>query len=111
MPFGLLNAQSTFQHLMNEVLRLFIGRFVIYFDEILIYSGSRVGHLQHLREVCAALHREQLYTHSKKCSFFKTEVTFLGFILSAQGVSADPTKVLAITSWPQPQDVPDVCRS
>ena len=61
MPFGLSNAPSTFQRLMNEVLCPFIGRFVVvYFDDILVYNRSRPDHLHHLREVCTALHREKL---------------------------------------------------
>ena len=109
MPFGLSNAPSTFQRLMNEVLRPFIGRFVVvYFDDTLVYSRTRMDHLQHLREVCTALQKEKLYAHTKKCSFFTTEVIFLGFILSARDVSADPAKVKAITSWPESRDVHDI---
>ena len=58
--------------------------------------------------MCSALLWEKLYSHPKKCSFFTAEVSFLGFILSEHGVSADPTKVEAITTWPQPKDIHDV---
>ncbi|XP_078445043.1 putative mitochondrial protein AtMg00860 [Wolffia australiana] len=94
---------------MNEVLRAFIGRFVvIYFDDILIYSQSREEHLDHLRQVCTVLRREQLYAHPKKCSFLTSEVSFLGFIVSAQGVAADPDKVRAITLWLSPASLHNV---
>ena len=83
MPLGLSNAPYTFQWHMNEVLRPFISKFIIvYFDDILIYSHGREDHLQHLRQVCDALRWEKLYAHPKKCYFFTTEVSFLGFLVS-----------------------------
>ena len=75
MPFGLSNAPSTIMRLMNDVLRLFAGKFlVVYFDDILVYSRSLAEHQEHLRAVCAKLQEEQLYANLAKCSFLKTSV-------------------------------------
>ncbi|KAL0556820.1 hypothetical protein IC582_005337 [Cucumis melo] len=86
MSFGLKNALAVFVDLMNRVFREFLDTFVIVFiDDILIYSKIEAEHEEHLRMV-----------------------SFLGHVVSKAGVSMDPAKIEAVTSWPRPSTVSEV---
>jgi hypothetical protein len=94
MPFGLCNAPTTFQALMNDVLRPFLCCFVlVFFDDILISSASWAEHLGHVRAVFSVLQQHQLFVKQSKCAFGVESIAYLRHIISAAGVSMDPAKV------------------
>nr|GEX45870.1 hypothetical protein [Tanacetum cinerariifolium] len=65
-------------------------------------------HLSHLRQIFFVLRAQKLYVNQKKCHFLVTEVTFLGYIVTGNGIKIDPTKVKAIISWSTPSTIHDI---
>ncbi|CAL9222852.1 unnamed protein product [Arabidopsis halleri] len=109
MPFGLTNAPSTFQSVMNDLFRPYLRRFVlVFFDDILIYSPTIASHVKHLEIVLKLLFQHHFYPNYKKCSFGNTEFSYLGYIISVQGVAADPEKITAMKDWPVPKSLTEL---
>ena len=108
-PFGLCNAPSTFQRLMNRVFAKEINSFIlVYLDDILIFSRSIGEHWDHLKIALDRLRRAKLYGRLHKCEFIKDKVDYLGFEVSKDGIHASPEKVKAVLDWPRPQSVHDI---
>ena len=89
--------------LMNGVFRPYIDSFMIFFiDDIFFYSKTEEDHVQHLRIVLQRLREEKLYVKFSKCEFLLTSVTFLGHVVSNEGIRVDPDKIEAVRGWTRP---------
>lgn len=101
MSFGLTNASSTFQSLMNEIFRPFLRQFVmVFFGDILVYSATLEDHLSHLTLIFQLLQHHKLFVKKSKCVFDRFQIEYLGHVVSRQGVAADPSKLQVIQNWP-----------
>ncbi|KAA3477691.1 DNA/RNA polymerase superfamily protein [Gossypium australe] len=98
MPFGLTNAPAAFMDLMNQFV-------VVFIDDIPVYSRTEDEHDEHLRVILQILREKQLYAKFSKCEFWLREVTFLGHVVSAEGIRVDPQKIEAVLDWKQPRTV------
>lgn len=103
MPFGLCNAPGTFQRLME---RMFgdcrYQSVLLYLDDVIVFSATVEQHLERLREVFDRLQREGLKVKLSKCQFFQHQVSYLGHVVSAEGVSTDPAKIEVVREWKRP---------
>lgn len=94
MSFGLTNAPAHFMYLMNSMFMPELDTFVVVFiDDILVYSENAEDHKEYQRVVLTRLQEHKLYAKFSKCKFWLKKVSFLGHVLSEDGISVDPSKV------------------
>lgn len=109
MPFGLCNAPSTFQRLMERMFGdQHCRSLLLYLDDIVVFSSTVDEHLSRLDLVLGRLQQEGLKAKLEKCHFFRQEVQYLGHVISAAGVSTDPKKIAAVADWPTPGTVSEL---
>ena len=109
MSFGLTNAPAYFMYLMNSIFMEELYVFVIIFiDDILINSKTQEDHARHIHIVLQKLRKHCLYAKFSKYEFLLEKVSFLGHILSKDGIVVDPGKVQDVLDWKQPQNISEI---
>ena len=109
MRFGLTNAPATFQRLMECTLAGLSGMHcLIYLDDIIVFSASFNDHLTRLSSVFDRLRAAGLKLKPEKCHFTKTHVTYLGHVISREGITPDKAKITSVANYPTPQNSKEV---
>ena len=102
MPFGLMNAPSTFQRLISKVLVGCEAFTSAYIDDVLVFSDNEDEHKIHLRRVFECLINHNLRIKPKKCEFFQSRISFLGHVLHDGQISVEYPKIEALEKWHGP---------
>ena len=109
MPFGLKNAEATYQRLVNKMFSQQIGKNMeVYVDDMLVESKEELAHLDDLKETFATLKKHQMRLNLSKCVFGVALGKFLGFVVSQRGIEANLEKVRAIIDMASPKTIKDV---
>ena len=98
MFFGLTNSLAMFQSLMNLIFADLIvaGKVAVYLDDILMFSSDLAEHWGVVKDVLKQLQDNDLYLWPEKCKFEKTEVEYLGLLISKGRVQMDLVKIAAV---------------
>ena len=109
MPFGLCNAPSTFARLMELVLKGLHWKFcLIYLDDVIVMAPTFEEELERLKQVFERLAHAGLKLKPKKCFLFQKRVSYLGHVVTEEGITADPGKVEQVRTWPIPENSTEV---
>ena len=106
-PFGLAQAPAYFQLLMNKVLKG-LKFTMMYLDDIIIFIQDELQYLEHLEIVFSCLQEAGLKMKLSKCDFFKSEIHYLGHLISPEGISPLPNKLDSIRHMPVPNSVKEI---
>ena len=107
LPFGVASAPAIFQRTMEATLQG-LPMVCVYLDDILVSGKTEQEHLANLHEVLTRLESAGLRLKREKCSFCQPEVTYLGHIISADGLKPSPNKVKAVSDLPSPSKVSEL---
>ena len=103
MPQGLMNSPSTFQRIVEMIFGdLNLSELVLYLDDVLVYSKTVAEHISRLEKVFKRFSEHGLKLNAAKCKLFQPQVSYLGHVVSKDGVAVDPDKIARIRDWPIP---------
>ncbi len=109
MPQGICGAPSTFQRVMEKTVGdMNLLEVLVYLDDLIVFGRTLEEHEERLLKVLDRLQSEGLKLSVDKCTFCQTSVSYVGHIVSQEGVSTDPSKIEAVKSWPRPQNVSEL---
>ena len=110
MPFGLSNAPSAFQRLVNHIFADLIYKdIMIYIDDIVIFGGETLEeHIKIVRKVLERCKENYLKLGYKKCQFHTSSIELLGFVVTTNGIKPSPAKIKSVVEWPIPSSILDV---
>ena len=105
MPFGLTNATATFLRYMDLVLAgLKWSSLLVYLDDICIFAATLTEHLRRMEEMFLRLRKFKLKLNASKCHILRQEFTYLGHVITKEGITADPKKIEAVLKIPPPRN-------
>lgn len=109
MPQGLSGAPATFQRLMERTMGdMNFIEVLVYLDDVIVFGKTLEEHEERLEKVLQRLKEEGLKLSLEKCQFYQNSVNYLGHVVSAEGVSTDPKKLEAVTTWPRPRSIKEL---
>ena len=105
MPFGLSNAPATFECMMETLLSDFLWKkCLVYLDDVIVFGKTFQECISNLQEIVERIHSNGLKLNVKKCKLFQKSITYLGRIISPDGIKADPKKLDAVSKWENTKD-------
>ncbi|KAK5786933.1 hypothetical protein PVK06_041583 [Gossypium arboreum] len=109
MPFGLKNAEATYQRAMVTLFHDMMHKEIeVYVDDMIAKSRGEEEHVANLKKLFDRLRKFQLKLNPAKCTFGVTSGKLLGFIVSERGIEVDPDKIKAIQELPPPRTQKEV---
>ena len=107
MPFGMCNASATFQRAIARALQRIVNRegsmVMAYIDDIVVATETLEDHMDRLRQVFQCVREASFKMRVSKCDFMRSEIKYLGRVVSAHGIKPDPKAVNKLIDWDTPR--------